>query len=118
KFEWTRVKFHEYYKDAVEWGYTVDASDIGRVQDADEWGRDTEVGVASLVAIFTKIDVVDRDAIEEKARAVVQGMLPQLQQSSSSPLTTPPTTPQSPKLFSPIAHCLLTTSIHLAHASS
>ncbi|KAJ3872392.1 hypothetical protein F5051DRAFT_433050 [Lentinula edodes] len=37
KFEWTRVKFHEYYKEAVEWGYTVDASDIGRVQDADEW---------------------------------------------------------------------------------
>ncbi|KAF8823435.1 hypothetical protein HHX47_DHR10000154 [Lentinula edodes] len=116
KFEWTPEEFHEYCKkEAVEWGYTVDVSDIGRAQDADEWGRDTEVGGASLVAIFTRNDVVDRDAIEEKARAVVQGMLPQLQQSSPSPLTTPP---QSPKLFSPIAHRLLTTFIHPAHASA
>ncbi|KAJ3809223.1 hypothetical protein F5876DRAFT_14255, partial [Lentinula aff. lateritia] len=120
KFEWTPEEFHEYCKkEAVEWGYTVDVSDIGRAQDADEWGRDTEVGGASLVAIFTRIDVVDRAAIEEKARAVVQAMLPQLQQSSSSPLTTPPPTPpQSPELFSPIAHHCLTTFIHPAHASA
>ncbi|KAH7868588.1 uncharacterized protein C8R40DRAFT_1176946 [Lentinula edodes] len=34
-------------------------------------------------------------------------MLPQLQQSSSSPLTTPPTPPHLPKLSTPIAHRLL-----------
>ncbi|KAF5340920.1 hypothetical protein D9758_012173 [Tetrapyrgos nigripes] len=75
KFEWTPEEFKQYCeKEAAEWGYTVDIGDIGRPIEPDEWGRDTELGGASLVASFKRVDdpAVGRDSLEQRARTLVK----------------------------------------------
>ncbi|RDB26089.1 Small RNA 2'-O-methyltransferase [Hypsizygus marmoreus] len=70
KFEWTTGEFDAWCRDvAAEWGYAVDVSSIGHAQEVDEWGRDAELGGATSVAVFRRLNLEDR---EKKARAVVQ----------------------------------------------
>ncbi|KAG1808379.1 uncharacterized protein BJ212DRAFT_1383113 [Suillus subaureus] len=57
KFEWTIEEFQEWCEGtAQEWGYDVDTTTIGRAQEKDEWGRDEELGGASQVAIFKRLE--------------------------------------------------------------
>ncbi|KAG1775289.1 hypothetical protein EV702DRAFT_1199602 [Suillus placidus] len=57
KFEWTIEEFREWCKGiAQEWGYDVDTTTIGRAQEKDEWGRDEELGGASQVAAFKRLE--------------------------------------------------------------
>ncbi|KAK7463412.1 hypothetical protein VKT23_006765 [Stygiomarasmius scandens] len=76
KFEWMPEEFQEYCKkEAAEWGYEVEVGDIGRAVEKDDWDRDAELGGASLVATFRRTDdnrSLDRDSLEEKARAFVK----------------------------------------------
>jgi len=69
-------EFKEYCKkEAAEWGYEVEVGDIGRAVEKDDWDRDAELGGASLVATFRRTDDnrgLDRDSLEEKARALVK----------------------------------------------
>jgi hypothetical protein len=57
KFEWTIEEFQEWCEGiAHEWGYDVDTTTIGRAQEKDEWGRDEELGGASQVAVFRRLE--------------------------------------------------------------
>ncbi|KAJ3834520.1 hypothetical protein F5878DRAFT_353178 [Lentinula raphanica] len=118
QFEWTPDEFREYCeKEGAEWAYTVELGDVGRAQEADAWGRDHDVGGASLVAMFTRIDdegQVVREAIEKKARELVESLTEKYLSSNETPnsplsLSSPP--PQTP-------HRLLTTFVHGAHPST
>ncbi|KAJ3780104.1 hypothetical protein GGU10DRAFT_168104 [Lentinula aff. detonsa] len=117
QFEWTPEEFRQYCeKEAANWGYTVDVGDVGRAQEADAWGRDHEVGGASLVAIFRRIDdkrQVDREAVEKQAREFVEVLTEQHSTSSSSDGA-----PQSALPSSPTVHRLLITHTHPAHPSA
>ncbi|KIK57391.1 hypothetical protein GYMLUDRAFT_203822 [Collybiopsis luxurians FD-317 M1] len=128
KFEWTPQEFGEYCeKEAKEWGYHVQLEDIGRAQEVDEWDRDAELGGASLVAKFTRIDddpSLDRDAIERRARDLVKTLTEQ--HSSSTSPSTP--TAEHPSVIEPNSdteqlprtteHQLLASHYHPAHPSS
>ncbi|KAF5391049.1 hypothetical protein D9757_003992 [Collybiopsis confluens] len=131
KFEWTPDEFKKYCeKEANEWGYAVQLGDIGRAQEIDEWGRDAEIGGASLVAKFTRIDDdpdLDRDAIELRARELVRTLTEQ--QSSPVSPSTPTADNPNPSLLEnasenaselPVAseHRLLASHLHPAHPSS
>ncbi|KAF8903624.1 hypothetical protein CPB85DRAFT_1226344 [Mucidula mucida] len=79
KFEWTVDEFKDWCTSAAEkWGYNVAMSDIGRANEDDEWGRDEQLGGASLVAEFTRKDVGEhrRTALEDEARSIVQSNAP------------------------------------------
>ncbi|KAG1737302.1 hypothetical protein EDB19DRAFT_1718487 [Suillus lakei] len=57
KFEWTIEEFRQWCEGvAQEWGYDVDTTTIGRAQEKDEWGRDEELGGASQVAAFKRLE--------------------------------------------------------------
>jgi hypothetical protein len=57
KFEWTVEEFEEYCSTAAkQWGYEVKCSTIGYAMDKDEWGRDEELGGASQVAEFRRLE--------------------------------------------------------------
>ncbi|KAK1222861.1 hypothetical protein PQX77_014283 [Marasmius sp. AFHP31] len=57
KFEWTPDEFKEWcVAEAERWGYDVRLGDIGRAYEVDEWGRDEELGGATLVATFRRKD--------------------------------------------------------------
>ncbi|KAG2067475.1 hypothetical protein BDR04DRAFT_1105001 [Suillus decipiens] len=57
KFEWTIEEFQEWCEGiAQEWGYDVDTTTVGRAQEKDEWGRDEELGGASQVAVFRRLE--------------------------------------------------------------
>ncbi|KAG2139169.1 uncharacterized protein EDB93DRAFT_702531 [Suillus bovinus] len=57
KFEWTVEEFQEWCAGiAQEWGYDVDTTTIGRAQEKDKWGRDEELGGASQVAAFKRLE--------------------------------------------------------------
>ncbi|THV07241.1 hypothetical protein K435DRAFT_742234 [Dendrothele bispora CBS 962.96] len=81
KFEWTPDEFKEYCeREAAEWGYELELGDIGRAAEQDAWGRDDELGGASLVATFRRIDgdrSPDRNGLERKARELVKTLLEQ-----------------------------------------
>ncbi|KAE9390107.1 hypothetical protein BT96DRAFT_926125 [Gymnopus androsaceus JB14] len=116
KFEWTPQEFREYCeKEAKEWGYSVEIGDIGRAQEVDEWGRDAELGGASLVAKFTRVDDerrYDRDDIEKRARSLVKTLSEE--QSTSSPAETE----TDPAPASTTEHRLLVSHHHPAHECS
>lgn len=62
KFEWTVDEFQSWCEEvAVRWGYEVKTSGIGRALEVDEWGRDDELGGATQVAIFERIDMEGRE---------------------------------------------------------
>ncbi|ESK93957.1 rna methylase hua enhancer 1 [Moniliophthora roreri MCA 2997] len=72
KFEWTIEEFKEYCgREAKEWGYEVEFGDIGRPIEMDPFDRDAELGGASQVAVFRRLNG-DREGIEARAREVVR----------------------------------------------
>ncbi|KAJ7476039.1 hypothetical protein FB451DRAFT_994199, partial [Mycena latifolia] len=58
KFEWTVEEFTDWARGAADtWGYELEElSGVGRAWDADPWGRDEELGDASLVVAFRRKD--------------------------------------------------------------
>ncbi|KAG1798182.1 uncharacterized protein HD556DRAFT_1232756 [Suillus plorans] len=57
KFEWTVEEFQQWCSGiAQEWGYDVDTTTIGRAQEKDKWGRDEQLGGASQVAVFKRLE--------------------------------------------------------------
>ncbi|EGN98860.1 hypothetical protein SERLA73DRAFT_108025 [Serpula lacrymans var. lacrymans S7.3] len=57
KFEWTVDEFVQWCQEAAnEWGYSVVTSSVGTALERDEWGRDEELGGASQVAEFRRLD--------------------------------------------------------------
>ncbi|TFK49979.1 hypothetical protein OE88DRAFT_302403 [Heliocybe sulcata] len=74
KFEWVVEEFTEWCASvADEWGYTVEVAGIGKAVEPDEWGRDEELGYASQVAKFKRIEGEPRqDARTKKAMKVVK----------------------------------------------
>lgn len=57
KFEWTTEEFTSWCKAmGKEWGYTVEVGCIGFPLEKDPWGRDEELGGASQVAAFRRVD--------------------------------------------------------------
>ena len=55
KFEWTIEEFEKYCEEAaLEWGYEVATSTVGRSVEKDPWDRDEECAGASQVAEFTR----------------------------------------------------------------
>ncbi|KAG1744045.1 uncharacterized protein EDB91DRAFT_208253 [Suillus paluster] len=57
KFEWTTEEFREWCEGvAQEWGYQVETATIGRALEKDEWGRDEELGGASQVTVFNRLE--------------------------------------------------------------
>lgn len=62
KFEWTADEFEAWCREtAIEWGYEVKISSVGRALEVDEWGRDEELGGASSVAVFRRCYKPDRE---------------------------------------------------------
>jgi len=73
KFEWTIEEFREWCGGvAREWGYDVDMTTIGRAQEKDAWGRDEELGGASQVALFRRLDGESWAVMREKNSAWVR----------------------------------------------
>ncbi|KAF5372775.1 hypothetical protein D9615_010138 [Tricholomella constricta] len=72
KFEWMADEFRDWCDTAaLEWGYDVQVSTVGRAVEVDEWGRDAELGGATSVAIFRRRDLKNR---EEKGRAALRAL--------------------------------------------
>ena len=74
KFEWTIREFEEWCTaTAHKWGYTVDTGGIGKPKEADEWGRDSELGYATQTAVFTRLDGEEHERLRsENARGYLQ----------------------------------------------
>ena len=74
KFEWTVEEFKQWCDaTALEWGYTVDVSTVGKASEVDEWGRDDALGGASQVAMFKRIDNPELEQNRaEKSKVVVE----------------------------------------------
>ncbi|TFK36627.1 hypothetical protein BDQ12DRAFT_653897 [Crucibulum laeve] len=83
KFEWTLEEFKAWSNEsAAEWGYQAEITSIGRALDPDPWGRDEELGGATSVVAFRKIDgdQIDDKERERKGREVLAALnLPQEQ---------------------------------------
>lgn len=57
KFEWTVEEFATWCATvSKEWGYIVEVASIGYALDKDPWGRDKQLGGASQVAAFKRMD--------------------------------------------------------------
>ena len=62
KFEWTVEEFQTWCREvAREWGYEVHMSSVGRAMESDEWGRDDELGGATSVAVFKRLENETRE---------------------------------------------------------
>ncbi|KAF8071784.1 hypothetical protein FPV67DRAFT_1411272 [Lyophyllum atratum] len=93
KFEWTVDEFREWCDQAaLEWGYDVQISSVGRALEVDDWGRDAELGGATSVAVFRRCPMENR---EQKGRDTLRAL-----RLEATP------------------HELLANHRHLAHASS
>ncbi|KAH7911687.1 hypothetical protein BJ138DRAFT_1006068 [Hygrophoropsis aurantiaca] len=67
KFEWDTEEFGRWCKDvAREWGYSARVDTIGTAQERDEWGRDEELGGATQVAAFRRLD--DPNSVTEREK--------------------------------------------------
>ncbi|KAL0579318.1 hypothetical protein V5O48_002716 [Marasmius crinis-equi] len=72
KFEWTPEEFKEWcVSEANRWGYDIELADIGRAYEVDEWGRDEELGGATLVATFQRKQGVIHE-MQTQAREVIR----------------------------------------------
>ncbi|TDL25658.1 hypothetical protein BD410DRAFT_784698 [Rickenella mellea] len=70
KFEWTRAEFAAWCSEASErWGYDVYIGGVGSAKERDPWGRNDDVGDASLVAMFTRKDDWTPSVISDEAYA-------------------------------------------------
>ncbi|CAK5269663.1 unnamed protein product [Mycena citricolor] len=82
KFEWTVAEFETWCRaSAVEWGYELEEmGGVGQPCEEDPWGREKELGYASLVVSFKRADD-DEVKLADKAgqaRAVLESLnLPQ-----------------------------------------
>ena len=57
KFEWTTEEWTKYCIDAAsQFGYTVDIGGVGLAVEPDPWNRESELGFASQVAVFRRLD--------------------------------------------------------------
>jgi len=57
KFEWTTEEWTKYCTDAAsKFGYAVDISGVGLAVEPDPWKRESELGFASQVAAFRRLD--------------------------------------------------------------
>lgn len=75
KFEWTIEEFAEWCTtEAQKWGYKVHLSDIGRAVQVDEFGRDEQLGGASLVAEFTRESQQPDKQMESRARELIASL--------------------------------------------
>lgn len=73
KFEWTVEEFREWCEGvAHDWGYDVDMAAIGHAQEKDDWGRDEELGGASQVAMFRRLDGEARATMREENSAWIR----------------------------------------------
>ncbi|KAK2460298.1 hypothetical protein APHAL10511_007687 [Amanita phalloides] len=96
KFEWTIDEFEAWCNaTAEEWGYHVSTSSVGRAIEKDPWGRDEELGGATQVAVFKRLDTIPNTERERKGKEVIA----KLRSSNGE-------------------HELLATYLHEAHASS
>lgn len=79
KFEWTVEEFTGWCEQAArEWGYEVQRSDVGKATEVDEWERDKELGGATLVAAFRRIDDPETQGVvnrERRGREVVNKLV-------------------------------------------
>lgn len=79
KFEWTREEFEEWVdQTAKEWGYEAFQTSIGRSTERDPYGRDTELGGASFVVEFRKMEPstsLTDDQREKRGRETVAGLV-------------------------------------------
>lgn len=104
KFEWTYDEFVKWCNEAAEtWGYEVKVSSVGRAVEVDPWGREEELGGASCVAEFRRIDGGE-DEREHRGRAIISSL------NLAAPLDD-----GSPPNHS---HSLLATHTHPSHPSS
>lgn len=69
KFEWTREEFTMWCQTmASAYGYSVQIAGIGRSMETDPWGRDEELGCATQVALFRRLEThPDSNAYTEEA---------------------------------------------------
>lgn len=57
KFEWTVEEFTQWCEEvAQQWGYEVEVSGVGIASEKDPWDRDDQLGKASQVAAFRRIE--------------------------------------------------------------
>ena len=55
---------------AKEWGYQVSTSSVGKAIETDPWGRDDELGGATQVAVFRRLDSMSNAQREQKGRRI------------------------------------------------
>ncbi|KIY51710.1 hypothetical protein FISHEDRAFT_7390, partial [Fistulina hepatica ATCC 64428] len=81
KFEWTFEEFEKYCIDvAQEWGYAiVEARSIGKAVEPDPWNREEELGGATSVCHFQRLDDRDDDAMRAKAHSLIASLQQELQ---------------------------------------
>ncbi|KAI0346173.1 hypothetical protein BDW22DRAFT_1411339 [Trametopsis cervina] len=57
KFEWTVEEFSAWCEEAAaHWGYEVEVSSVGSAIEPDPWGREEQLGQASQVAAFRRLE--------------------------------------------------------------
>ncbi|KAF7312500.1 hypothetical protein MIND_00263700 [Mycena indigotica] len=76
KFEWTVEEFQAWCRETAEsWDYELEEmAGVGRPLEDDPWGRDQELGDASLVVSFIRKDHVSQEHRVEKARSVLAAL--------------------------------------------
>ncbi|KAF9004043.1 hypothetical protein BDQ17DRAFT_1478483 [Cyathus striatus] len=100
QFEWTNEEFESWCREsAEEWGYEIEVmKTIGRALEPDPYQREDELGGASCVACFRRIESVPSSTRESKAQHVLGSLASTLQ--------------------NPTPHNLLATHFHTANAAS
>ncbi|KAJ7364333.1 hypothetical protein DFH08DRAFT_839033 [Mycena albidolilacea] len=76
KFEWTPEEFAAWCREAAgEWGYEIEElAGVGRPLEQDPWGRDDELGDASLVVAFRRKEDGQQATRAERARSVLKAL--------------------------------------------
>ncbi|KAJ7261738.1 hypothetical protein B0H12DRAFT_1181351 [Mycena haematopus] len=76
KFEWAPDEFAAWCRQAAdEWGYDIEElGGVGRPLEDDPWGRDGELGDASLVVAFCRKEDGQQVVRSERARSVLAGL--------------------------------------------
>ncbi|KAF9267959.1 hypothetical protein L218DRAFT_654877 [Marasmius fiardii PR-910] len=114
KFEWTPEEFRIWCEEETKkWGYEVKLGDIGRAYEVDGWGRDEELGGATLVATFRRRDngvVAER---QTQAREAVRVLRQERQQRMNASEEARGESEAEER--EELKHELLVSHLHLAH---
>ena len=105
KFEWTYDEFVQWCTKAAEtWGYEVKVSSVGRAVEVDPWGREDELGGASCVAEFRRIDDGKQsgEEREQRGRAIISSLNLALGESPTHALLATHTHPSHPSSQHPL----------------